>query len=153
MSSIHARRQAFTLIELLVVIAIIAILMALLIPAVQSVRAAAQTTQCTNNLRQIGLAVIQYRDQNGAYPQYRAEYPPITNAYGVVRPRWQWLLAPYLGGWAQNPDALVAAGTSDPTYTSVPLDNANLICPSMDSSNSFAYSIRNGAYGYNFGYL
>src|SRR5262249_32935929 len=101
---------------------------------------------------QLGLAVIQYRDQNSSYPQYRAEYPPMTNAYGVNRPRWQWIMASFMGGWAQNPDAIVAAGPADNTYTNVPLDNPNLICPAMDSSSPFTYSIRNGSYGYNLGY-
>jgi prepilin-type N-terminal cleavage/methylation domain-containing protein/prepilin-type processing-associated H-X9-DG protein len=147
------RRRGFTLIELLVVIGIIAVLAGLLLAGVEAARNAARGVECQSNLHQLGLAAVQYRDQNGAYPQYRAEYPPITNAYGVVRPRWQWILASYMGGWAQNPDALVAAGNADPTYTNVPLDNKLLICPALDSSGAFASSIRNGSYGYNFGYL
>lgn len=86
------KRRAFTLVELLVVIAIIGILVALLLPAIQAAREAARRTKCVNNLKNIGLACLNYESAKKSYPPSSS----IASDVSINGLSWQVLILPYI---------------------------------------------------------
>jgi prepilin-type N-terminal cleavage/methylation domain-containing protein/prepilin-type processing-associated H-X9-DG protein len=91
----HCRRYAgFTLIELLVVIAIIGVLVSLLLPAVQKVREAANRSQCQNNLKQLGLALLNYHDGNNCFPP--GALTITGTSHGNIAHSWITNILPYI---------------------------------------------------------
>jgi prepilin-type N-terminal cleavage/methylation domain-containing protein len=163
--SMSKTRSAFTLVELLVVIAIIGILVALLLPAIQAAREAARRTQCVNNLKNIGLACLNYESANKRYP------PSSTIASNTTINGLSWciLVLPYIeeGGISdsvknfvetyrkansgKDPDVydpgFSAANLSGLTLYQCPSDQAVEIVDKFNSSyKSASYSGVTGSY-------
>lgn len=127
-SSVNPREQrlAFTLVELLVVIAIIGVLVALLLPAVQAAREAARRMQCTNNLKQIGLACHNYEAANKALPP--------GSGYGRTDPIPTWVvrLFPYFEQQGVAAQYRVKEFADSPANAALASTNviSILVCPS-----------------------
>ena len=132
------RTSAFTLVELLVVIAIIGILVGLLLPAVQAAREAARRTQCTNQIKQLGLAFHNHHDQFRHFPSGGWDWdspPTYTNGSPAVGPSqkagWAFQILPFLEAanvWKAG--AEVAIGQTQPTF----------FCPSRRGPQSILIS-------------
>ncbi len=93
----RGRGRAFTLVELLVVIAIIGILVALLLPAIQAAREAARRSQCTNNLRQVGIAILNYENTHKELP-WGSSYArtDVTGQPPIPKGNWVIPVLPFL---------------------------------------------------------
>jgi len=133
-----ARRQScgFTLVELLVVIAIIGVLVALLLPAVQAAREAARRSQCSNNLKQIGIALHNYHDTYLAFPMnYRPSGNTFTSQYATEG--WMRAILPFI---EQKPlsDTTTAAASMSLAGNLAASDMVikTYLCPSDGSANS-----------------
>ncbi len=136
------RRRGFTLIELLVVIAIIAVLIALLLPAVQSAREAARRAQCTNNLKQLALAAMNYESAAGCIPggsysgtlfnpPHWSHYPENFSVFVRMMPYLE--QGPMYNATNFN---LSSAGPDNLTICGVQINS--LICPSDTQNTSVA---------------
>ena len=144
-------RQGFTLVELLVVITIIGILISLLLPAVQEARESARRAQCQNNIKQLGLACLQYHTAQQMFPPSITLFTGETNPATTIKwgKNWVIIILPYLEQTALYNSFNFAYPISDPTNAgprsvSIPI----MLCPS-DRNNGRNYQPFNSAEGTN----
>jgi prepilin-type N-terminal cleavage/methylation domain-containing protein/prepilin-type processing-associated H-X9-DG protein len=136
---LKTKRQGFTLIELLVVISIIAVLIALLLPAVQSAREASRRAQCSNNLKQIALAVHSYHETSNVVPPVCTYPGGQSTLSGGWSSTWVIAILPYIEQTAMasayNFSAFaIVTGTSGFENTTVTYNQiATMICPSENN--------------------
>jgi prepilin-type N-terminal cleavage/methylation domain-containing protein/prepilin-type processing-associated H-X9-DG protein len=154
-----SRARGFTLIELLVVIAIIGVLIALLLPAVQAAREAARRAQCTNNLKQLGLATHNYISTNNVLPAHGVflgaawgSNPPATSDGWGWAASWAVSVLPYIEGTALSEAYNFNRGGDRPENYTVGFSQlSTLLCPSDRSqqrpSSPWAASSYHGNYG------
>lgn len=124
--------RGFTLVELLVVIAIIGLLVALLLPAIQAARESARRNSCTNNLKQIGIALQSRHDSKKVFPSGRTGRPTASNAgvtqYGVS---WAFELLPYVEQSALYQALIKSLPCSDPqNQLAMRSPVSTFVCPS-----------------------
>lgn len=140
----NRKGMGFTLVELLVVIAIIGILIALLLPAVQAAREAARRSQCTNNLKQLGLALQNYHDTYKEFvPRKQESHVGYSNRHSGFIPLLQFMEQGAMYDQIKAGDATI--GPFGPTAWSgwAPWDVAptGLLCPSATSTGTWTYAV------------
>ncbi len=132
----NQRRSGFTLIELLVVISIIAVLIALLLPAVQAAREAARRAQCTNNLKQIALAMHGYADIYQGLPPLGSSYS--IPGLGSIKHGWGVKILPHMEQTTlfNAYNFAIAAYTMPQNQTVTISSVSSFLCPSTPSTPS-----------------